>query len=80
MTLHVTGIGRYKRTLAVVLLDGVNVNLEMVRRGLAWRFVKYSKDKALLDAQNAAKGARRGLWADPGPVPPWEWRARAKGK
>ncbi|HBJ86605.1 MAG TPA: hypothetical protein DDZ88_22660 [Verrucomicrobiales bacterium] len=68
------------RTLAVVMVEGVNANLEMVRRGLAWRFDKYSKDEALLAAQNAAKGARRGLWADPAPIPPWEWRARAKGK
>jgi endonuclease YncB( thermonuclease family) len=22
--------------------------------------------------------ARKGLWADPHPVPPWEWRKRSK--
>lgn len=80
VTLQVTGKDRYGRTLAVVMVGGVNVNLEMVRRGLAWRFDKYSKDEALLAAQNAAKGAKRGLWSDPEPVPPWEWRARAKAK
>lgn len=78
--LQVTGKDRYKRTLAVVVANGVNVSLEMVRRGLAWRFDKYSKDAELLAAQNAAKAARRGLWADPAPVPPWEWRAKAKTK
>lgn len=78
VTLQVTGKDRYKRTLAVVRVEGVNLNLEMVRRGLAWRFDKYSKDEALLNAQNAAKGATRGLWADPRPVPPWDWRAKGK--
>jgi len=76
VTLHVTGVDRYKRTLAVVMVDGVNANLELVRRGLAWRFDKYSKDTELLAAQHEAQAARRGLWADKDPVPPWDFRKR----
>lgn len=78
VTLNVTGKDRYKRTLAVVVVNGVNANLEMVRLGMAWRFDKYSKDETLLTAQNAAKAVKRGLWSDPAQVPPWEWRAKAK--
>lgn len=78
VSLLVTGKDRYRRTLAVVMAGEVNVNREMVRLGLAWRYEAYSKDEALLAAQNAAKAARRGLWADSFPLPPWEWRARAK--
>lgn len=74
VSLHVTGRDRYKRTLAVVVADGVNVNLALVRLGLAWRYEAYSKDAALLIAQNEARAAKRGLWADRAPVPPWEWR------
>ena len=77
VNLLVTGTDRYKRTLAVVMVDGVKVNREMVRRGLAWRYDKYSKDAALQAAQNEAKAARRGLWADATPVPPWEWRSNS---
>ena len=80
VNLHVTGKDRYKRTLAVVMVAGLNVNREMVIQGLAWRYEKYSKDAALLAAQNEARGARRGLWVDPAPVPPWDWRSRAKAK
>ena len=76
VSLHVTGKDRYKRTLAVVMAGGLNVNREMVIQGLAWRYEKYSKDAALLAAQNEAIGQRRGLWADTSPVPPWEWRKR----
>ena len=75
---QVTGVDRYKRTLGVVLVDGKNINLEMVRRGLAWRYDQYSKDAALLAAQDAAKAARRGLWADVEPVAPWAWRKLKK--
>ena len=78
--LHVTGKDRYKRTLAVVVVNGLNVNLEMVRRGLAWRYDKYSKDAELLAAQEAARKGKRGLWIDPNAVPPWEWRAKGKKK
>jgi len=74
VTLQVSGKDRYGRTLAVVMVDGLNANLELVRRGLAWRFERYSQDAALLAAQNEAKAAKRGLWADSEPVPPWEWR------
>jgi micrococcal nuclease len=68
VALQVTGRDRYKRTLAVVVADGVNVNRELVRLGLAWRYEAYSKDTALLAAQNEAKAAKRGLWRDPGAV------------
>jgi endonuclease YncB( thermonuclease family) len=78
--LHVTGKDRYKRTLAVVVVNELNVNLEMVRRGLGWRYDKYSKDAELLAAQEAAKAGKLGLWRDPQPVPPWEWRAKGKKK
>ena len=78
VNLHVTGTDRYKRTLAVVMAGNLNVNREMVLRGLAWRYEKYSKDAALLAAQNEAKASKRGLWFDASPVPPWEWRTRAK--
>lgn len=69
---------RYGRTIAVVSLGQTNVNLELVKRGFAWRYDAYSHDPELLAAQNAAKSAKRGLWSDPKPIPPWEWRASKK--
>ncbi len=75
--IRATGKDRYGRTLARVFVDGADVNLAMVKAGMAWRFDKYSKDWAFLSAQEGAQRARRGLWVDPAPVAPWEWR---KGK
>ena len=76
--IRATGKDRYGRTLARVFVDGADVNLAMVKAGMAWRFDKYSKDGAFQTAQEGAQRARRGLWADPAPVAPWEWRKGGK--
>ncbi|MDS4070494.1 MAG: thermonuclease family protein [Candidatus Competibacter sp.] len=72
----VTGSGhdRYGRTLGVVTVAGADVQSEQVRRGLAWVYRQYSNDSHLLALEGEARAARRGLWADLNPVPPWAWR------
>ena len=60
-------LDKYKRTLADVKLDGKSLNMEMVSVGLAhvYTFPDNSEDvKALLDAENKARAAHKGLWAD----------------
>lgn len=70
---------RYGRTVAdVILPDGRNLNRELVTAGMAWWYGKYSKDESLGQLEQKAREARRGLWADPHPTPPWEWRKRNK--
>ena len=65
------------RTVGDVLLpDGTNVSRELVKAGLAWWYRRYSKDKILAVLEWEARQTKRGLWADPHPVPPWEWRSR----
>ena len=66
---------RYGRRLAEVLLpDGRSLNQELIKTGSAWWFRQYSKDLRLGELERQAREAKRGLWADPHPVPPWEWR------
>ncbi len=66
---------RYGRTLAKVLLpDGRSLNQELIKAGLAWWFRKYSKDLRLGELERQARVAKRGLWVENSPVPPWEWR------
>lgn len=74
VTVKVTGHDRYQRTLGRIFYGDLDVNLELVKRGMAWRFDQYSKEPALGEAQTAAKRAKRGLWAGGNPIPPWEWR------
>lgn len=67
---------RYGRTVARVRCKGVDVNTELVRTGLAWVYEKYATDARLRQIQASAKEAKLGLWRDPSPVAPWEWRVR----
>jgi endonuclease YncB( thermonuclease family) len=63
----------YGRTLARVKCNGVDVNAEQVRRGLAWVKDQTVKDKTLYKLQDDARAGKRGLWWRESPVPPWEW-------
>ena len=73
-TYQVQDIDRYGRTVAIVSCDGVEVNRAQVERGMAWVYTKYNRDPALPELQEQAMEGKRGLWDDPSPVPPWEWR------
>ena len=71
---------RYKRILGHVRIGERNINREMVEEGFAWHFKQYSKSKELSDAEVEAREARRGLWIDKSPVPPWEFRKQQREK
>lgn len=74
-TVETAGEDRYGRTLGRVTCAGVDANAEQVRRGWAWVFVRYApRDSRLYRIEAEARTARRGMWADPEPVPPWEYR------
>lgn len=64
----------YGRLVAQIDVGTLNVEQEMVQRGLAWEYSRFHSDKKLIGLQNEAKSAQRGLWAQPYPVPPEKWR------
>ena len=69
---------RYGRTLAQVSCAGTDANAEQVRRGYAWIFTRYARaDSPLYALQSEARAARRGLWIDASPIPPWDWRRKS---
>ncbi len=65
---------RYGRTVARVICDGTDANVEQVKRGMAWVYEKYAKDRSLYALQDEARALRVGLWADSDPIQPWEYR------
>lgn len=71
---------RYGRILGDVHLDDRLINLEMVQEGLAWHYKQYSKSKELAEAEDEARKAKKGLWADKSPEPPWEFRKKGREK
>ncbi len=80
VTVTVMDVDRYGRTVGEVSLsEGLVLNHELIRAGLAWWYRKYAPDDEMLAQLEAnAKAAKRGLWADAEPVPPWEWRTARK--
>lgn len=71
---------RYKRELGTVWVGSIDANLEQVKAGLAWHYKKYEREQSPADrraygsAEEDARASRRGLWREPRPVPPWEFR------
>lgn len=71
---------RYRRKVGKVQHAGMDVNLEQVRKGMAWHYTTYAKEQAPADreayanAEAEAKAQRRGLWQENTPSAPWEFR------
>ena len=81
-TVTVTNRGRdrYHRLLGeIVLSDQRILNHELVREGACWWYHVYAPHNTTLQAlETDARTLKRGLWADPAPTPPWEWRKQKK--
>lgn len=75
VTLQTHGKDKYGRTLGdVFLLDGTNLNQELVKQGWWW-YRKYAPGDTVLEGlEKDARETRKELWADPQSVPPWEWQ------
>lgn len=73
----IIAVDLYRRMVGIIYLDGRNMNLEMVREGWAWAYRQYLDRpyaSEFLDAEKKARAKRLGLWQQPNPVPPWEFR------
>jgi len=72
---------RFGRRVCKVIVAGLDVGLEQIRRGMAWHFKRYEREQSEADrtayaaAEAEAKAAKRGLWTDVHPLAPWESRA-----
>ncbi len=71
---------KYGRLVAVITTkDGMCLNEELVRRGLAWVHIYYCKEK-MCDTwkmlEQRARNNRWGLWQEKSPTPPWVWKRK----
>ena len=71
----------YGRNVCNVILPDQRVaNRVMVEQGWAWAYTgsngRYLRDKSLIQVQEQAQKARRGLWQDKNPTAPWVWRVQ----
>jgi len=73
---------QYDRLVGLIFLeDGTSVNRAMITDGQAWVYERFCLKVYCADwrlDQKAAKSARKGLWQDKNPRPPWHWRRSEK--
>jgi endonuclease YncB( thermonuclease family) len=69
-------VDRYGRTVGLVTVNGLNVNAEMVKEGLAWVYVSYvnKRDRWFITLEQTARANQIGLWSHSDPTPPWQFR------
>jgi endonuclease YncB( thermonuclease family) len=79
-------LGYFKRVIGKVVLNGVDINLEMIKKGMAWHFIKYKKNQPIDEshsynkAESEARKKYIGLWSEVNPLPPWKWRQQNRKK
>ena len=78
---------RYQRKVCRLRTPGgQDAALELVKAGLAWNTVDFVHEQTASErltyakAQDEARQARRGLWADAAPQPPWECRSAKQAR
>lgn len=79
VVVEVTDKDKWGREVARIILDGEDINLSLIRNGWAWAYRQYLHEPCLtpyIAAEEAARRERRGLWGDPNPTAPWDWRHR----
>lgn len=65
---------QYGRAVCRIILNGVDINKVQLQRGMAWWYRRYSRESSYEQSESAAKRQRLGLWSDPHPTPPWDYR------
>lgn len=81
VTVDTTKQDKYGRSVGKVLIDGEDINLKQVSRGLAWVYVKYLVELTADDrlkyqtAQKAAQQGGLGMWSSDNLLEPWNYRA-----
>lgn len=84
VTIEYSKKDKYGRTVGKITVGGVDANLEQIKAGFAWHYKKYQREQTADDrlvyaqAEELARVQKVGLWAEPNPVPPWDWRKQNK--
>lgn len=71
---------RYGRTVVHVYIGGQCLPHEIVAAGYGWHYVEYSNDYTLAHLENKVRASWLGLWKDPHPLAPWNWRKQQRAE
>jgi micrococcal nuclease len=67
----------YGHTVGIVTIDGKSLNESLIKNGLAWVYQKYCNAvfcENWVNLEIVARYAKIGIWSEPNPLPPWEFR------
>jgi endonuclease YncB( thermonuclease family) len=80
MAIEITSMVTGKYVVAKVFFGEMDISMQMIRDGVAW-YDKSSESemseverRLYAESEQAARSERRGIWQDPRPTSPWEWR------
>lgn len=68
------------RAICTVTANGTDLGLAQLRAGYAWHFRRFSHEQqreqrnTYAQAEQQARAQHAGLWTDPRPLAPWDWR------
>ena len=77
---------RYGRLIGKIVVNGQDANLQQLHAGMAWHYKEYEREqppeerRRYAQAEVDARERGVGLWKDPNPVPPWEFRRAQRQK
>jgi endonuclease YncB( thermonuclease family) len=80
---HRMDTDKYGRTVALVALDKKLLNEELLKAGLAWVYTFYCTEpicESWKSFQLRARFDKKGIWSEPDPIPPWEFRRKKRGQ
>ncbi len=75
---------RFGRTVGKILINAQDINLEQIRHGMAWHYKAYAHEQPMEDremygdVEMTARKAGQGLWLDPSPIAPWDYRRQRR--
>lgn len=75
----VKGRDHDNRLVSVVVADGKNVSLELIRAGLAWYDSRFYFSSSMAEAEREAKSGQIGLWGSPDSTNPRFYRQQRRG-
>lgn len=71
-----TEIDRYGRIVGKVYLNDIEINIEMLKAGMAWHYSRYDQTSTYITAEKQARKNGIGLWSMKNPIPPWNFRRK----
>lgn len=75
-----TGTDKYGRTLGELYIGNININKQMVAEGMSWAYREYLTDRDYLVLESSARAKKIGIWSEPNPIYPSDFRKQAKNK